>query len=83
MTAVDLSDEVAAGVWRPFFDWVDGHPDAFTSDVFDLAVPFGTLWDRRALEALFDAAVGEVRPDTPDRDALFENPLAIAGRRAE
>jgi G3E family GTPase len=38
--------------------------------------------DRRAVETLFDAAVGEVRPDTPDRAALFENPLAIVGRNS-
>jgi G3E family GTPase len=42
-------------------------------------VGIGRDLDRRAVETLFDAAVGEVRPDTPDRAAVFGNPLAIAG----
>ena len=44
-------------------------------------VIIGRDLDRAALQALFDAALGEVRTDTPDRTALFENPLAIAGDR--
>jgi len=45
-------------------------------------VVIGRDLDRQAVETLFNAAVGEVRPDTPDRAAVFENPLAIAGRGA-
>jgi G3E family GTPase len=37
--------------------------------------------DRRAVEDLFDTFLGEPRTDTPDRDALIDNPLAIAGFR--
>jgi G3E family GTPase len=46
-------------------------------------VIIGRDLDRQAVQALFDAAMGEARVDTPDRVALFRNPLAIAGRRAE
>jgi G3E family GTPase len=45
-------------------------------------VVIGRDLDRRAVATLFDAAVGEVRPDTPDRAALFDNPLAIVGRNS-
>ena len=44
-------------------------------------VIIGRDLDRAAVQALFDAALGEVRTDAPDRKALFENPLAIAGDR--
>jgi G3E family GTPase len=44
-------------------------------------VLIGRDLDRRAVEDLFDAFLGEPRTDTPDRDALVANPLAIAGFR--
>jgi G3E family GTPase len=37
--------------------------------------------DRRAFETLFDAWAGTLAPDTPDRAAMTDNPLAIAGFR--
>jgi G3E family GTPase len=43
-------------------------------------VVIGRDLDRRAVTALFDAAIGEIRPDAPDRAAMFANPLAIPGR---
>jgi G3E family GTPase len=43
-------------------------------------VVIGRDLDRRAVTMLFDAAMGEVRIDAPDRAALFENPLAIPGQ---
>jgi G3E family GTPase len=36
---------------------------------------------RDAVEKLFDGFLGAPRPDTPDRQALTDNPLAIAGFR--
>jgi len=45
MHAVDLADEEARRVWRPFLDWVDEQPSAFTSAVSNDTVPFGVLWD--------------------------------------
>ena len=43
-------------------------------------VVIGRDLDRRAITTLFDATMGEVRIDAPDRAALFDNPLAIPGR---
>ena len=43
-------------------------------------VVIGRDLDRRAITTLFDATMGEVGIDAPDRAALFDNPLAIAGR---
>jgi G3E family GTPase len=57
-----------------------GWPDA---DQRSRLVVIAEEIDRRGVERLFDAALGEVRPDAPDRRALFENPLAIPGHRAE
>jgi G3E family GTPase len=37
--------------------------------------------DRRPVETLFDAMLGTPRTDTPDRAAIIDNPLAIAGVR--
>jgi FAD binding domain/Berberine and berberine like len=45
MQAVDLTDDEARDVWRPFLDWVDGQPGAFTSTVSITTVPFGAQWD--------------------------------------
>jgi FAD/FMN-containing dehydrogenase len=45
MQAVDLTDDEARAVWRPFLDWVDGQPGAFTSTVSIRSVPFGALWN--------------------------------------
>ncbi len=35
--------------------------------------------DRAMFEGYLDAFLNEARVDTPDRDALMANPLAIAG----
>ena len=45
MTAVDLSNDEAQALWQPFLAWVQEHPDAFTSDVFVVTVPFASFWD--------------------------------------
>jgi FAD/FMN-containing dehydrogenase len=45
MHAVDLADDEARAVWRPFLDWVDGLPGAFTSTVSVKTAPFGVHWD--------------------------------------
>jgi FAD/FMN-containing dehydrogenase len=55
MTAVGVTGEEAQAVWRPFLDWVEGRPGAFTSDVSVATVPFGSLWDPRVW--------GEIAPD--------------------
>ena len=44
-------------------------------------VVIGRDLDRDAVEKLFDGFLGAPRPDTPDRQALTDNPLAIAGFR--
>jgi hypothetical protein len=36
-------------------------------------------FDRTLFEGYLDAFLNEMRPDTPDRAALTDNPLAIAG----
>jgi G3E family GTPase len=54
-------------------------PDA---DRTSRLVVIGRDLDRAAVERLFDGFLGEPRPDTPDRQALTDNPLAIAGFRA-
>ena len=43
-----------------------------------LAAPARDL-DRSIFEAYLDAFLNEARVDTPDRQALTDNPLAIAG----
>ncbi len=45
MHAVDLADEQARAVWRPFLDWIDGQPGAFASTVSVRTIPFGVHWD--------------------------------------
>jgi G3E family GTPase len=40
-------------------------------------VLIGRDLDRRRIEDLFAAFIGEVRPDAPDREALTNNPLAL------
>jgi FAD/FMN-containing dehydrogenase len=47
MLAVDLGDEEARAAWRPFLDWVQRQPSAFTSTVSIGTVPFGITWDAR------------------------------------
>ncbi len=63
-----LAPPVALAAW----------PDA---DHRSRLVIIGRDLDRRAVETLFDAFIGEVRVDTPDRQAVMDNPLAIAGFR--
>jgi FAD/FMN-containing dehydrogenase len=66
MHAVDLADEDARAVWRPFLDWVDGQADAFTSTVSIVAVPFGMLWDARLRDELAPGSIcRDERPDAP------------------
>ena len=55
---------------------LDGWPDG---DRRSRLVVIGKNLDRDAIERLFDTFLGEPRLDTPDRAALVENPLAIAG----
>jgi len=63
MHAVDLADEEARAVWRPFLDWVDGQPGAFTSTVSIAAVPFAVLWDADLRDKLSPGSI--VRDDRP------------------
>lgn len=42
-------------------------------------VVIGRDLDRDAIELVFDAFLGQPRTDAPDRQALVDNPLAIAG----
>jgi FAD/FMN-containing dehydrogenase len=66
LMAADLGDDEAQAIWRPILGWVDGRPDTFTSDVFELTAPFGTLWDRQALEAIAaDIICHDDRPGQP------------------
>ena len=53
-------------------DWPDG-------DRRSRLVLIGRKVDFDAIERLFDTFLGEPRTDTPDRQALVDNPLAIAG----
>jgi hypothetical protein len=61
MHAVDLADEEAKTAWRPFLDWVDRRPGAFTSTVSIAAVPFGVLWDAGLRDKLSPGSI--VRDD--------------------
>jgi FAD/FMN-containing dehydrogenase len=66
MQAVDLAAEEARAVWRPFLDWADGQPDAFTSTVSIAAVPFGLLWDAGLRDQLAPGSIcRDDRPGTP------------------
>lgn len=65
------------GVYAPPVLWKTW-PDA---DRRSRLVVIGRDFDPGAVERLFDAFLGEVRPDAPDRQALEDNPLAIAGFR--
>ena len=60
VTAVNLDGDEAQAVWAPFLAWVDGRPDAFTSDAFVATVPFDRFWD----PGLWD----ELAPDMIRRD---------------
>jgi FAD/FMN-containing dehydrogenase len=66
MHAVDLAGEDAQAVWRPFLDWVDGQPGAFTPAVSIAAVPFGVLWDAGLRDRLSPGSIcRDDRPDAP------------------
>jgi FAD/FMN-containing dehydrogenase len=66
MLAVDLADEEARAVWRPFLDWVDGQPGAFTSTVSIAATPFRALWDAGLRDQLSpDSIRHDDRPGAP------------------
>ena len=66
MHAVDLADEEARAIWRPFLDWVDGQPGAFTSTVSIAAVPFGVLWDPGLRDQLSPGSIcRDDRPGAP------------------
>ena len=54
----------------------DDWPDA---DRRSRLVVIGRDLDRERIERLFDGFLNEAAPDTPDRTALTDNPLAIAG----
>ena len=65
-----------AGIFSPpvrLAAWPDG-------DRRSRLVVIGRDLDRAACRSS-STALGEPRPDTPDRPALFDNPLAIAGDR--
>lgn len=55
---------------------LEAWPDA---DRRSRIVVIGRDLDRDAVERLFDSFLDEPRPDTPDRQAIVENPLAISG----
>jgi G3E family GTPase len=63
------------GVYSPVAR-LAGWPDA---DHRSRLVAIGRNLDRERIERLFDGFLNEARPDTPDRVALTDNPLAIAG----
>jgi FAD/FMN-containing dehydrogenase len=66
MLAVDLTDEEARAAWRPFLDWVDGQPSAFTSTMSIAASPFGALWDAGLREQRSPGSIHhDDRPDAP------------------
>ncbi|HTZ29556.1 MAG TPA: FAD-binding protein [Streptosporangiaceae bacterium] len=66
MHAVDLADEEARAVWRPFLDWVDGQPGAFTSTVSIAAVPFAVMWDAGLRDQLSPGSIcRDDRPGAP------------------
>lgn len=67
MTAVEVTQEEAQAVWRPFLAWAGTDPGAFTSDVSIFMVPSGSLWDARAWE--------ETAPDMTRRDDRPDQPL--------
>ncbi len=63
------------GVYSPVLR-LGGWPDA---DHRSRLVVIGRDLDRGRIERLFDGFLNEAKPDTPDRVALTDNPLAIAG----
>jgi len=65
MTAVDVTEADAHGIWRPLLAWAGADP-AFTSDVSVLAIPFASLWDASAWdETLADMICRDDRPGQP------------------
>jgi len=72
MLAVDLADDEARAVWRPFLDWVDGQPGAFTSTVSITTVRFGALWDAGLRDQLWPGSVShDARPGAPREQFWF------------
>jgi FAD/FMN-containing dehydrogenase len=66
MHGLDLTDDEARAVWRPFLDWVDGQPGAFTSTVSVTAVPFAMLWDAGLRDRLSPGSIHrDDRPGAP------------------
>jgi G3E family GTPase len=63
------------GVYSPVLR-LDSWPGA---DRRSRLVVIGRDLDRVRIETLFDGFLNMAMPDTPDRSALTENPLAIAG----
>jgi FAD/FMN-containing dehydrogenase len=66
MHAVDLAGEQAKAVWRPFLDWVDGQPGAFTSTVSIRTIPFGVHWDAGLRDQYSPGSISrDERPGAP------------------
>lgn len=47
MTLLDLTEDEARAVWKPFTDWVAHRTDAYSGDVTFAVLPFDALWDVR------------------------------------
>jgi FAD/FMN-containing dehydrogenase len=66
MQAVDLADDDVRALWRPFLDWVDAQPGAFTSTMSVRTVPFAALWDTGLREQLSPGSLShDDRPGAP------------------
>jgi FAD/FMN-containing dehydrogenase len=77
-----LSQQQAAELWRPFFDWVAASPQDFTlaSPPIIAALPAQHFWNPTTLAKLPGIVIADDRPDAPAGNVFWAGNLGEAGQ---
>jgi FAD/FMN-containing dehydrogenase len=77
-----LDKEQAEAIWRPFFQWVAGSPEAFSiaSGPVIVGVPARNFWDPAFLRKAHGVVLGDDRPDAPEGNIFWTGDGGLSGQ---